>query len=93
MHSAADVESSLKLSSYYSRSSITLAEHIQTELRRTFGDKVKELHVKSDSIMMQDGEFHCEQVFDKNIHEIIQWKLKLPEEVKIQMEKMWKSMK
>ncbi|XP_053087877.1 uncharacterized protein LOC117596548 isoform X2 [Pangasianodon hypophthalmus] len=93
VHSAAEVESSLKLSSYYSRSSAMLAEHIHSELQKTFGEKVQELHVKSDSVMIQDGEFQCELVVDTNPHEIKKWKLQLPEEGKIQMEKMWKSMK
>ncbi|XP_047670481.1 uncharacterized protein LOC125141367 isoform X1 [Tachysurus fulvidraco] len=93
VHSTADVESSLKLSSYYSRSSVILAEHIQSELQRTFGEKVQELHVKSDSVMIQDGEFHCELVFGEKTDESTKWKLQLPEESKIQMKKMWKSMK
>ncbi|XP_076866590.1 uncharacterized protein LOC143517713 [Brachyhypopomus gauderio] len=92
VHSAADVESSLKLSSHYYRSSTLLAEHVHTELQRTFGEKVQELHVKPDSVIINDGEFKCEMISVKNPDEIIEWKMKLPSESQTQMEKIWKSM-
>ncbi|XP_076866489.1 uncharacterized protein LOC143517645 isoform X2 [Brachyhypopomus gauderio] len=93
VHSAADVESSLKFSSHYYRSSTLLAEHVHTELQRTFGEKVQELHVKPDSVIIKDGEFKFELISVKNPHEITEWKMKLPSESQTQMEKIWKSMK
>ncbi|XP_046730180.1 uncharacterized protein LOC124401775 isoform X2 [Silurus meridionalis] len=88
VHAAAEVESSLKFSSYYSRSSAILAEHVHSELQKTFGEKVQKLHVKPDSVTIRDGEFQCELVFDTNLAEVKKWKFPLPEESKILMEKL-----
>ena len=81
--SAAEVEHSLKLSSYYSRSSAMLAQHIHNELQRTYGEKLPELHVKPDSVMMENGEFHCQLVSSTSPQEIIEWKVTLPAEIQI----------
>ncbi|XP_049336944.1 uncharacterized protein LOC125802883 [Astyanax mexicanus] len=92
MHSAAEVEHSLKLSSYYSRSSAELAQHIHNELQRTFGEKLQELSVKPNSIMVKDGEFHCQFVNNKNPQETTDWEVKVPAESQHQMEKIWNKM-
>ncbi|KAK1785681.1 hypothetical protein P4O66_019035 [Electrophorus voltai] len=67
-------------------------EHVHSELQRTFGEKVQELNVKPDSVIIKDGEFHCALLSKKNPHEIRKWKLKLPSESQIQIEKIWESM-
>ncbi|KAI5094374.1 hypothetical protein C0J45_16098 [Silurus meridionalis] len=70
------------------RSSAILAEHVHSELQKTFGEKVQKLHVKPDSVTIRDGEFQCELVFDTNLAEVKKWKFPLPEESKILMEKL-----
>ncbi|XP_055744646.1 uncharacterized protein LOC129827645 isoform X1 [Salvelinus fontinalis] len=94
LHSASEVEHSLKLSSYYVRSSAMFAEQIHNQLRREFGDRLDSegLHVKEGSIRLEDGQFQCQLTSKKNLLETIEFKVELHPEGQLYTEKMWKNM-
>ncbi|XP_035257869.1 uncharacterized protein LOC118219097 isoform X2 [Anguilla anguilla] len=85
---ALEVDHSLKMSSYYSRSSAILAQQIHKELQTRFGERVSEFTIKPDSIHVEDGRFHCELVSRKDPAEILKWHTDLSPASKGYMDKL-----
>ncbi|CAL8280752.1 unnamed protein product, partial [Gadus morhua 'NCC'] len=60
LHRASESETSLKLASYYSRTSASFAKQIHDQLTIKYGKDLAGLHVKQDSAKMEDGTFTCQ---------------------------------
>lgn len=89
---ATEAEHSLKLSSYYSHLSHKITEHIETQLKRDFGEEFREMNVKPESVQIRNGEFHC-QLKSKGSSKDIEWVVTLPEEEQQLMAKLGENMR
>ncbi|XP_064175354.1 uncharacterized protein LOC135245908 isoform X1 [Anguilla rostrata] len=85
---ALEVDHSLKMSAYYSRSSAILAQQIHKEVQTHFGERVSEFTIKPDSIHVEDGRFHCELVSRKDPAATLKWHTDLSPAAKGYMDKL-----